>query len=133
MAAKYQLFPHTRSTLREGREKNLYPRIVRSRKVNLEEMSEHISASSTFTTSDVIGVWQALKREILEELQDGNRVELDGIGDFYVILKCRDITDPKEIRAESIRFSKVAFSPSKEIHRQLRTMRLERDEPPLLK
>ncbi|MCC8095340.1 MAG: HU family DNA-binding protein [Tannerellaceae bacterium] len=106
----------------------LYPRIVRSRTVTLEEISKNIAAASTFTTADVQGVWTAIQSEITRQLKDGNQIELDGLGHFSVILKCRDITDPKEIRAESIQFSKVSFLPSKKLHRNLRGMSVERDE-----
>ncbi|MCC8144213.1 MAG: HU family DNA-binding protein [Tannerellaceae bacterium] len=128
MAAKYQLFRNPRSLLKENREELLYPRIVRNRIIRLEEIANRISASSSFTPGDVLGVWEALKGEILNALEEGNRVELEGLGGFYPVLKCRDVTDPKEIRAESIRFSKVAFSPAPVLHRKLSTMQLERAE-----
>ncbi|MCD7977920.1 MAG: HU family DNA-binding protein [Tannerellaceae bacterium] len=128
MTAKYQLFKNPRSLLKENREYTLYPRIVRSRKVTMEEISKNIADRSTFTTADVLGVWTAIESEILWQLKDGNQIELDGLGHFSVILKCRDITDPKEIRAESIQFSKVSFLPAKKLHEKLKGMPVERDE-----
>ncbi len=128
MGARYQLFRNPRSVLKENREEKLYPRIVRSRIVRLDEMSKRIADCTSFTTSDVKGVWEALRNEIVSELTEGNRVDLEGLGSFFVVLQCREIESPKEIRAESILFSKVAFSPAKKLHRNLRGMELVRAE-----
>ncbi|MCD8193697.1 MAG: hypothetical protein LUD74_03945 [Tannerellaceae bacterium] len=126
MTAKYQLFRKPGAGLKEKSKGLLYPRIVPGRTIRLEEISSNISAKSTFSPGDIVGVWESIKNEIWEALKKGYRVDLEGLGSFYPLLRCREVDNPKEIRAESIQFSKVAYTPAQELHKHLRYMELER-------
>ena len=60
-------------------------------------------------------------------LSEGETVDIDGIGNFSVTLKTpKDITDPKQIRAESIRFNNVVYRTSPELKHKLKTIPLVR-------
>ena len=73
----------------------LYPRMVLAKRVGLQEVAEALERSSTYTTSDVIGVLQGVARELAWLMAQGHPVKLDGIGTFTPALTLRKGKDPK--------------------------------------
>ncbi len=72
------------------------------------------------------GLLQAFADVLVSYLEDGDEVELEGLGHFSVSLKCPKITNPRQVRAEDITFKSVNFRCSKEITERLRCMNVER-------
>lgn len=104
----------------------LYPCLVPWRTVRLDDLVSMAQGRSSFSSADIKGVLQLLQDLIVDALQYGQYVELEGIGTFGVSLKSRPVMEEKEIRSESIRFHDVTFRSSKELRDRLRTMQLER-------
>ena len=110
MPAKYLFYknPHSPGQ-KEEEEGVLHARIVEGQVLRFEKLCERIADRSSFNEGEVKGMMSLFKEELVRSLKDGDPVEIEGIGLFYPTAKCPPIRNPKEIRAESIHFSKVAF------------------------
>lgn len=129
MPAKYLFYKNPHSPNQPGEDDGvLHARVVKGQVLRFEKLCERIADRSTFNEGEVKGVMTFFKEELVNALKEGDPVEIDGIGLFYVTAKCPPIRDPKEIRAESIQFSKVAFRACKELKREMSTMKFERAE-----
>lgn len=58
-------------------------------------------------------------------------VDLEGIGTFSITLKCpKGITDPKQIRAESVNFNNIVYRPSPQLKHKMKSITLSRASLP---
>lgn len=125
MTAQYGLFrnpPH-----KGEKESNiLHARIMPVRTIRTDRITKDISQCTSFSPGDVKGLLQAFADVLVLYLEDGDDVELEGLGHFSVSLKCPKITNPRQVRAEDISFKSVNFRCSKEITERLRSMNVER-------
>lgn len=128
MSATYNLFKNP------GKKETLHARQVNQYTVRLDALCEEISQISSFSSSDVKGMLEALKSRIAFHLKYGDIVELEGLGTFNASLKCPPLTTEKQITPHLVKFSKVVFRCSNELKKELRDMKTERaDEPSRLK
>lgn len=126
MCAKYTFYKNPPSG-EEGEESSLYAKVVSDGKVTTRMLAEDIAGSCSFSSGVVKGVLQALAEQLAKHLEKGRTVDLEGIGNFSITLKTpRGITDPKQIRAESINFNNVVYRCSPELKHELKVMSLER-------
>lgn len=125
MTAQYGLFrnpPH-----KGEKESNiLHAQIIPGRTIRIARVCREISECTSFSPGDVKGLLQAFADVLVTYLEDGDEVDLDGLGHFSISLKCPKITSPREVRAEDINFKSVNFRCSKEITDRLRCLRVER-------
>ncbi len=104
----------------------LYPCFVPWRTVRLDDLAKMAQGRSSFSSADIKGMLQLLQDLIVDALEYGQCIELEGIGTFGISLKSRPVMEEMEIRAESIHFQDVTFRSSKELRDRLRTIHLER-------
>lgn len=127
MPAKYLFYKNPHSPEQKEEEEGvLHARIVEGQVLRFEKLCERIADRSSFNVGEVKGVMACLKEELIRSMKEGDSVEVDGIGLFYPTAKCPPIKNPKQIRAESIQFSKVIFRPCKELKKEMSLMRFER-------
>lgn len=125
MTAQYGLF---RNPPHKGEKENdiLHARIIPGRTIRIDRITNDISQCTSFSPGDVKGLLQAFADVLVMYLEDGDEVDLEGLGHFSVSLKCPKITTPRQVRAEEISFKSVNFRCSKEITDRLTVMRVER-------
>lgn len=127
MTAKYQFFRNPPSQGQDAnKEITLHARIVRGETIGFQELCKRIAGRSTFSEGEVMGIMNLFKEEMIRALSDGDKVEVEGIGTYEATAQCPPIHDPKEIRAESIHFSKVVFRACKDLRKEMSTMHFER-------
>lgn len=126
MPAKYQFFKTPRPGSKSGEKSVLHARIVDGSVVHLEQLSARVAGRSTFQEGEVKGLLSVLIDEIIKAMRDGNKVVIDGFGCFYPTLSCLPVSNPDEIRAESIHFSRVAFRGCEELRQAMKGMTVER-------
>lgn len=128
MSATYNLFKNP------GKGENLHARQVNQYTVRIDALCEEISQISSFSSSDVKGMLDALKSRIAFHLKYGDIVELEGLGTFNASLKCPPLPTEKQITPHLVKFNKVVFRCSNDLKNELRFMKVERaDEPSRLK
>lgn len=125
MTAQYGLF---RNPPHKGEKDSdiLHARIIPGRTIRINRITNDISQCTSFSPGDVKGLLQAFADVLVMYLEDGDEVDLEGLGHFSVSLKCPKITTPRQVRAEEISFKSVNFRCSKEITDRLTVMRVER-------
>ena len=126
MCAKYTFYknPPNRETGETG---SLYAKVVSDGKITTDQLAEEIAGRSTFTLGDVKGVIKALSEQLHFHLREGATVDIEGVGNFSVTLKTpKGITDPKQIRAESIGFNGIVYRASPTLKQKLKAIPLVR-------
>ncbi|MCD7850488.1 MAG: HU family DNA-binding protein [Parabacteroides sp.] len=103
-----------------------HARVVPYGTTDTKRLAEKIHARCTATPADVAAVLSSLTDVIVEELSDGNRVYIEGLGYLQIVPQCPSIQSTKEIRAESIHFKTVSFRPEIALKGRLRTVQFER-------
>ena len=124
MAAKYDFFP---TPLRKDEtEVKYHARLVTDGKLTTKDIARKIASRCTIRESDVVGMFVALEDILTQSLGEGKIVQLDGIGSFRISAKSPTVTDKHEIRAESIAFKNIVYTPEKKLLRKLSATRFER-------
>lgn len=105
-----------------GNEENqglLRARFVSKGTISTERLIKWIQQTSGFNHGQVRGVITCLCEGILQHLEDGHDVHLDGLGYFSLSLGSRPVEGRKDIRAESVGFKKLLFRAGKSVRRRL--------------
>lgn len=126
MSANYNLFKNPRPGKKEDETPTLHARLVNQRIIRTQELAEDISDACSFSTADVKGMLEALKRRLAFHLKFGAIIELEGVGTFTVSLKCPPLTKEKDIKPKHVQFNKVVFRCSKELRKNLKYMDVAR-------
>lgn len=116
-------------------EEKYHARPVIRRTVTTAEMANKIQEASSLTIGDVKAVLSALNAQIVNNLEESNRVHLEGIGFFEPTLKTSRDIDPEKTRAQSVFFKSVSFRADKLLKKRLmnaptkRSVRKEHSTP----
>lgn len=103
-----------------------HARVVPYGTTDSDTLAKLIHSRCTVTPADVKAVLSSLSDVIVNELQNGNRVYIEGLGYLQLTLECPPVQSVREVRAESIRFKSVAFRPEADLKKRLRATRFER-------
>ncbi len=125
MSVKYALY-ETPTPNKNGKKQPLHARIVPTTTIRLDRIIKEVSAFSSFSSSDIKGLLQAFIDQLVSHLEDGNDLELEGLGHFNATLRCPKETDPKKIKTQHIRFKTVKFRCSKEVRKRLNSMEFKK-------
>lgn len=112
---------------KENRGVVLHARPVNSKTYTLDDAIRRISEKCTLSPGDVKATLSELTDYIVTNLRDGNRVQLEGLGNFSISLKCKPTTDYKDVRSQDVSFQRINFLPSVSLTDRLKTIRLLRN------
>ncbi len=124
MGLNYDFYPNPLPD-DDGKHK-LHARVVPSGTLRTDAIAEMIHGASTLSTADVKGVLTALTCLMADQLSDGYRIHLEGLGYFQLTLSCPPVYSPKEIRAESIQVKSVVFKPEAGMKKKFKALRCVR-------
>lgn len=98
-------------------------RVVPDAPITPKKMEEKIQERCTLTTTNVKAALSALSNIMQEELLQGRRVHLPGIGYFYLTLKATptDENNMQKVRAPQLEVKSISFRPEKELIKDLST------------
>lgn len=94
--------------------------------VSTGKIVETIHSRSSLTRGDIQNVLTGLSEVLGEELQQGRRVHLEGIGYFEISLSCPETRNPKATRANEVKFKAVKFRADKILKGDLINLRTQR-------
>lgn len=127
MTAIYDFYKNPKQ--KDSTEKTRYhARVVTNQTISTDELASKIHTRCTVTTADVKAVLTSLSDVIVEELKNGNRVYIDGLGYLQITLTCPEIETTDKTRAQSIHFKSVAFRPEVRLKEQLKDTHFKRAE-----
>ena len=87
--------------------------VAHPQKVDIEQMALDINDATTATPTDVQLVWDALRRQIIEALSHGYRVQLDGLGSLSMELSSYSGEMPPT--GKDVQISGIRFRPDKHL------------------
>lgn len=103
---KYRVVQDTR----KGGNHLWYGRAVHNTTLDLESIAERIQRNCSMKKSDVLGVLTEMVEVMNDELRDGNKIKLSGIGTFYLNMRSGGAIDEKSYSiTEHLRGVRVKF------------------------
>ena len=111
----------------------LYPRIITTRTVFLEELIKSSTHRTTLSEPEMRMAFDLIIEQMMQELKIGNNVCLDDIGMFSLSATSRVVQDENEIRCDSIKVKGLVFRMSKAFLRKLGSVNFERVPPTFYK
>ncbi|MCD7850480.1 MAG: hypothetical protein LUH63_12565 [Parabacteroides sp.] len=128
MGITYRFEPvHDNMNPEEKKVKGYYPRVVSNGTIDKEMMFDAISHGSSSLRAELSRAWMLMEDFIVNKLQDGYTVNLDGFGSFSVSAQSRLVEKKNEIRAESIRVKGMTFRASEVVNKKLKRTTFERE------
>lgn len=111
MAIPFEFYPNPNPD--PNAPKVYHPRVVAKGTVALKDIVEAVSARCTLNAADVHAAITAIEQVVSENLANGYRVRLEGLGSFSLTLAAPPVDDPTKVRAASITAKSVVFAPEK--------------------
>jgi predicted histone-like DNA-binding protein len=103
-----------------------YAAAVADGKVDLKRLARNISKRCTVTRTDCLAVLDAFMDSIIEELEDGKRVELGEFGTFAITVRSNGEESAEEVTSNNVRKAHMRFRPGKEFRSMLRRLEFSR-------
>lgn len=110
-----------------------YASIIRMFKPELKDVpimvlsnNDQCNQTSGFHHGEVRGIITCLCDGLLDYLEDGYEIEIDGLGHFSISLTSRPVENKKDIRAESVNFGKLNFRANKKVRNRLSGIEVSR-------
>jgi predicted histone-like DNA-binding protein len=88
-----------------------YPRAVQRGVIDLDELSQQISISTTLTETDCQAVVYSLVNMVSRELEKGNIVRLGHLGSFQVSVKGTPSPSPEMVTEKNIKSASIIYRP----------------------
>ncbi len=105
----------------DQKENGYYPVVVRKKTIGIKELAERSSSRCRMHPFEMEMAIKTALEAIQEELLESNNVCLEGFGTFSLKAESRNVTNPDELRAESIFVKKVSFKCSPILLKELKT------------
>lgn len=119
MAVKFDFYE---TPIAPGSKKGVryHARVVGSHTTNTAGITRRIQNACSLTKGDIKGALSALSDILIEDLSNGDRVHLEGVGYFQITLECAETKDPAKTHAQNVHFKTVRFTPDKVLKKELR-------------
>jgi len=102
----------TRQDKRKNGNQLWYGRVIHPTTVDLDTIAERIEKNCSMTKGDVKAVLTELVSVMTIELQNSNKVKIDGLGLFYLMIKSSGVENEKDYNAgENIKNVYTRFLP----------------------
>lgn len=120
-------FYETPSPTGEEGQVEYHARPILNGRVGTEKLVEIIHGRSSSSRGDILSILRNLSQVLFEQLQEGKRVHIDGVGYFSVTLRCAGkIMTREDMRADRVGVNTVKFRIDKRMKNGLRQVKTER-------
>lgn len=114
MPITYSLVPRKEDLHDKDSKWKVYAAAQRHETVTLEKIAHHISShNSVFSAGTIIGLLTDFEKCVVEQLKNGNRVDLGQLGAFFVTLRSRGASSTEEFSTNLIDHINVRWRCSK--------------------
>lgn len=114
MPITYSLVPRKEDLHDKDSKWKVYAAAQRRETVTLEKIAHHISShNSVFSAGTIIGLLTDFEKCVVEQLKNGNRVDLGQLGAFFVTLRGRGASSTQEFSTDLIDHINVRWRCSK--------------------
>lgn len=105
-----------------------YAAPVSSGRVSLMELADRIARSSSLTRGDIENVLSNFLDELPEYLKDGKSVQLGEFATVRLSFSSEGVDSADEVNASLIRGTRVIFTPSTNLKKELSLTHFERED-----
>lgn len=123
------LFDFYESPPQEGQEEDklrVHARPVFSQTVGTKQLATLLEHRTSLSRGDIYSTLTTLGQVMIEKLQDGQRIYLDGIGYFSVTLRSLEMETEKDMRADRVGVNDIAFRADKQFKQEVRKAKMKR-------
>ena len=119
MSVNYDLY-ETPDLAKSGEEQPLHARVVLKGSYTAEEFVEQVTVFQHMPHAQVVGVIEAISKELRHLLLKGFSVELGDIGYFSLSLSVdKKVMDPKDLRSPSVSLKDINFRVNRQFKRDI--------------
>lgn len=111
MAIDYKVLGIQKPGTQDPENLKYYPRPTAAQRVEIEELADEISYSTTLTDVEVEGVIKALIKQMQTHIAQGHIVALGKFGSFRVTFHASGSATPEEVKVSSIKKVNLRFCP----------------------
>lgn len=109
MAVNYKIYKSNRKGTGNGM---YYARASHRSTVTVDDLAKTMEANSTVKRSDILAVLSELSETMRAEMQQSNRVKIDGLGTFKIGVNCKPAATAKDFSAQkNIKRVHIIFLP----------------------
>ncbi|MDE5421151.1 HU family DNA-binding protein [Ancylomarina sp. DW003] len=112
--------------INKKQEAKFYPRIYNTQKIDLEKMCTDICRSTSLNALTIKHVLVAMEYQIADYMQNGNSVNLPGIGTIYPSISGNPSETIEEVNADDIKKVNINFRPSKKLKKAVRLVKFKK-------
>ena len=121
MSVNYDLY-ETPDLTKSGEEQPLHARVVLKGSYTAEEFVEQVTAFQHMPHAQVVGVIEAISKELRHLLLKGFSVELGDIGYFTLSLNVnKEVTDSKDLRSPSVSLKDINLRINRQFKKDIET------------
>ena len=91
-----------------------FPQWTRVSTVNSTQLAKRMARGSTFSVGEINGVFNDFPHSIIDELLDGNAVEIAGLGTYKLKVSGKSQKEKKDVTSAGAKIS-VVFEPAAEL------------------
>ena len=119
MSVNYDLY-ETPDLAKSGEEQPLHARVVLKGSYTAEEFVEQVTVFQHMPHAQVVGVIEAISKELRHLLLKGFSVELGDIGYFSLSLSVdQKVMDPKDLRSPSVSLKDINFRVNRQFKKDI--------------
>ena len=119
MSVNYDLY-ETPDLAKRGEEQPLHARVVLKGSYTAEEFVEQVTVFQHMPHAQVVGVIEAISKELRHLLLKGFSVELGDIGYFSLSLSVdKKVMDPKDLRSPSVSLKDINFRVNRQFKKDI--------------
>ena len=119
MSVNYDLY-ETPDLTKSGEEQPLHARVVLKGSYTAEEFVEQVTVFQHMPHAQVVGVIEAISKELRHLLLKGFSVELGDIGYFSLSLSVdKKVMDPKDLRSPSVSLKDINFRVNRQFKKDI--------------
>ena len=119
MSVNYDLY-ETPELAKSGEEQPLHARVVLKGSYTAEEFVEQVTVFQHMPHAQVVGVIEAISKELRHLLLKGFSVELGDIGYFSLSLSVdKKVMDPKDLRSPSVSLKDINFRVNRQFKKDI--------------
>ena len=119
MSVNYDLY-ETPDLAKSGEEQPLHARVVLKGSYTAEEFVEQVTVFQHMPHAQVVGVIEAIAKELRHLLLKGFSVELGDIGYFSLSLSVdKKVMDPKDLRSPSVSLKDINFRVNRQFKKDI--------------
>ena len=122
MSVKYRVIEKGQPGIIGGGDKKYYALAQMNGEADIDQLTGDIEKISTVSGADIRAVLYALVDVATDELADSKIVRLGDLGSLRLSLKSNGVDAPDNVKASTIKGTKVLFTPGKKLKEMQKTL-----------